>query len=89
GMNKAKAREKIREAMREHKLSQAQINAMLEAIKALSRREKVQVDRRTSFDKCTEYHCPVCGRFFFEYGDMVISIPKYCDECGQGINWGK
>ena len=33
------------------------------------------------------YNCPVCGRYVGYIDAMAWEMPKYCDECGQMIDW--
>ena len=32
-----------------------------------------------------EFYCPTCNRQF--YHPYYSTRPKYCDNCGQAINW--
>ena len=32
-------------------------------------------------------NCPACGRYVGYIDAMAWEIPKYCDECGQALDW--
>lgn len=37
-----------------------------------------------------EWHvmcCPTCGRTFWNSGNFVHYEPRYCENCGQAIDW--
>lgn len=31
--------------------------------------------------------CPSCGKVFWNTGNSLRYVPKYCDICGQAIDW--
>ena len=33
------------------------------------------------------YNCPVCGRYVGYIDAMAWEMPKYCNECGQKLDW--
>lgn len=33
------------------------------------------------------YNCPACGRYVGYFDAMAWEMPKYCDACGQAIDW--
>ena len=34
-------------------------------------------------------HCPACGRIFWNSGQCMHYQPKYCEKCGQAIDWSE
>lgn len=33
------------------------------------------------------YNCPACSRYVGYIDAMAWEMPKYCDECGQKLDW--
>lgn len=67
---------------------QCHIETYREAISALQKQipEKPKVE---GTDEQDDYFCPSCKERLYTIGDSVYwdMKPKYCEECGQALDW--
>ena len=62
--------------------------ALQMAINALEMQvDKKPYDSSKNPDDWHVMHCPSCNRAFWNSGDWMHYEPKWCEKCGQKIDW--